>query len=41
MAILFNPMFGSITLVFWTALAFIISGLFNVVQAFWLKKASL
>lgn len=40
MAVLFNPIFGAITLVFWAALAFIIIGIFNVVQAFWLKKAA-
>lgn len=38
MAVLFNPAFGAITLVFWTALAFIVTGIFNLLQAFWLKK---
>lgn len=37
MAVLLNATFGTITLVFWTALAFIITGLFNLLQAYWFK----
>ncbi|HTH83278.1 MAG TPA: DUF308 domain-containing protein [Mucilaginibacter sp.] len=40
MAILFNADFGNVTLVLWTAIAFIISGIFNILQAVWFKTAS-
>lgn len=36
--ILFNPVFGAMTIVLWTALAFIITGLFNVMLSFTLKR---
>jgi uncharacterized membrane protein HdeD (DUF308 family) len=38
--ILFNPVFGAITIVLWTAIAFIIIGIFNVLLAFRLKSVS-
>jgi uncharacterized membrane protein HdeD (DUF308 family) len=40
MAILFNANFGNVTLVLWTAIALIISGLFNIIQAIWFKTAA-
>jgi uncharacterized membrane protein HdeD (DUF308 family) len=35
--ILFNPIFGAVTIVLWTAIAFITIGLFNVLLGFRLK----
>jgi len=36
--VLFNPVFGAMTIILWTAIAFIITGLFNIVLAFMLRK---
>ncbi len=36
--ILFNPIFGAMTIVLWTAIAFIFTGLFNILLAFSMKK---
>jgi uncharacterized membrane protein HdeD (DUF308 family) len=38
--ILFNPVFGAMTIILWTAIAFIITGFFNVLLGFWLKQFS-
>ncbi len=38
--ILFNAVLGNMTMILWMALAFIISGIFNIAQAFWFKTAS-
>ena len=38
--IIFNPAFGAITIILWTAIAFIIIGFFNVLLGFWLKQVS-
>ena len=35
--VLFNPLFGAMTIIIWTAIAFIITGLFYVVLGFRLK----
>jgi uncharacterized membrane protein HdeD (DUF308 family) len=35
--ILFNPIFGAMTIILWTAIAFIVTGLFNVLLAFTMK----
>jgi uncharacterized membrane protein HdeD (DUF308 family) len=39
--ILFNPVFGTMTMVIYISLAFLITGFFNIIQAFWLKQKSL
>ncbi len=36
--ILFNPVFGAMTIILWTAIAFIITGFFNVMLALRLKR---
>ncbi|MBS1501717.1 MAG: DUF308 domain-containing protein [Bacteroidetes bacterium] len=36
--VLFNPVFGAMTVVLWTALALIITGVFNVMLAIWMKR---
>lgn len=36
--VLFNPIFGAMTIVLWTAIAFIITGLFNVLLALRMKR---
>jgi uncharacterized membrane protein HdeD (DUF308 family) len=38
--IMFNPAFGAMTIVVWTALAFIVAGIFNGLLAFRLKAAN-
>lgn len=38
--VMFNPAFGAITIVIWTAIAFIIAGIFNGLLAFRLKAAN-
>ena len=38
--LMFNPAFGAITIVSWTAVAFIIAGIFNGLLAFRLKAAN-
>jgi uncharacterized membrane protein HdeD (DUF308 family) len=38
--VLFNPTFGDMTIILWTAIAFIITGLFNVMLGFRLKGIS-
>jgi uncharacterized membrane protein HdeD (DUF308 family) len=36
--VIFNPVFGAMTIILWTAIAFIITGIFNVMLAFMLRK---
>jgi uncharacterized membrane protein HdeD (DUF308 family) len=36
--VLFNPAFGSMTIILWIAFAFILTGLFNILLAFRLKR---
>ena len=36
--VIFNPVFGAMTIILWTAIAFIITGVFNVMLAFMLRK---
>jgi uncharacterized membrane protein HdeD (DUF308 family) len=35
--ILVNPAFGAMTIILWTGIAFIVAGLFNIFQAFFMK----
>lgn len=39
--ILFNPVFGAVTIILWTAFAFIITGIMNLALAFRLKSLEL
>ena len=36
--VLFNPTFGDMTIILWTAIAFLITGVFNVVLSLMMKK---
>ncbi len=36
--IIFNPVFGAMTLIIWTAIAFIVTGIFNIALSFMLRK---
>ncbi|MDB5144928.1 MAG: protein of unknown function rane [Mucilaginibacter sp.] len=36
--VLFNPVFGSMTIILWIAFAFILTGIFNILLAFRLKR---
>jgi uncharacterized membrane protein HdeD (DUF308 family) len=38
--VIFNPAFGAMTIVFWTAFAFIVTGIFNILLAFRLRADS-
>jgi uncharacterized membrane protein HdeD (DUF308 family) len=38
--IIFNPAFGAMTIVLWTAFAFVITGIFNIILAFRLKAVN-
>jgi uncharacterized membrane protein HdeD (DUF308 family) len=38
--ILFNPVFGAVTIVIWTALAFVITGIFNIMLGIRMKPLS-
>jgi uncharacterized membrane protein HdeD (DUF308 family) len=38
--VMFNPVFGAMTIVVWTAIAFIIAGIFNLVLGFRLKATN-
>ncbi|MBS1527412.1 MAG: DUF308 domain-containing protein [Bacteroidetes bacterium] len=36
--VLFNPVFGAMTIVLWTAIALIVTGVFNIMLAAWMKR---
>jgi uncharacterized membrane protein HdeD (DUF308 family) len=37
--VLFNPVFGSMTIILWIAFAFILTGIFNILLAFSLRRS--
>ncbi len=36
--VIFNPVFGAMTIILWTAIAFIVTGIFNIALSFMLRK---
>jgi uncharacterized membrane protein HdeD (DUF308 family) len=37
--ILFNPTFGDLTIIIWTAIAFIVTGLFNIAIGLMMRRS--